>query len=62
MFAMDKNSEIPCCFCQKWDPKAKKLFCNPNNCKKVSEWLLDHAHIEPMEIKRVDIQSIQYVI
>jgi hypothetical protein len=62
MIAMSNNSEIPCSACHKWDAKAKSFSCKPNECRKLSEWLFDHAQMEPAENMQFAIAPIQYVV
>jgi len=62
MIAMRNNSEIPCLACQKWNATVKSFSCNPNECKKLSEWLFEHAQIEPVETMQVLAVPIQYVV
>ena len=59
---MSSNSEIPCSDCHKWDAKAKSFSCNPNECRKLSEWLFDHAQIERVETVHFVVVPIQYVV
>ncbi|MDI6690927.1 MAG: hypothetical protein QME50_03545 [Candidatus Bathyarchaeota archaeon] len=37
-------TEIPCFKCLFWEPiKQSSLYCNPNECQKLTEWLLKNA-------------------
>jgi hypothetical protein len=62
MFAMNKNSEIPCSLCNKRDPKARSFSCNPEKCQQLSEWLFEHAEIGQAENKRVSALTIRYMV
>jgi len=63
VIAMGNNSEIPCSACHQWNAKAKSFSCNPNKCKKLSEWLLDNAQLANEETVQIKVQvPIQYVI
>jgi len=59
---MSSNSEIPCSACHKWNKKEKSFFCNPNECRKLSEWLFDHAQRKLVETMQVVDAPIQYVV
>jgi len=35
-------TEIPCFKCLFWEPiKQSSLYCNPNECEKLTEWILN---------------------
>lgn len=37
-------TEIPCFKCLFWEPiRQSSLYCNPNRCEKLTEWLLQKA-------------------
>ncbi|MEM3700532.1 MAG: hypothetical protein QXL57_06675 [Candidatus Bathyarchaeia archaeon] len=37
-------TEIPCFKCLFWEPiKQGSLYCNPNECQKLTEWLLKNV-------------------
>ena len=36
--------EVPCFKCLFWNPiEDSHLYCNPNECKELTEWLLEQA-------------------
>ena len=56
---MESDTEIPCSTCVLWHPEKKSFSCNPNSCKKLSNWLLKHARdnvAEPQD------NIVQYVV
>ncbi|HYA77138.1 MAG TPA: hypothetical protein VEF91_00315 [Verrucomicrobiae bacterium] len=59
---MSDDSEIPCSACHKWDAAAKSFSCNPHECRKLSEWLLNHAQIDRKETMQFAVVPIQYVV
>ncbi|NWG11491.1 hypothetical protein HXY33_07100 [Candidatus Bathyarchaeota archaeon] len=41
---VDAVAEIPCFKCLFWEwKKDSHLYCNPNECEKMTEWLLKEA-------------------
>jgi len=41
---VDVLAEIPCFKCLFWEwKKDSHLYCNPNECQKLTEWLLKEA-------------------
>jgi len=62
MFAMSKNSKIPCSACHKWDAMAKSFSCNPYQCQQLSEWLIVYTKIEPVETIQVEAAPMQYIV
>jgi hypothetical protein len=62
MFAMSKNSEIPCSACHKWNATAKSFSCNPHQCQQLSEWFIVYTKIDPMETIQVVAAQIQYIV
>jgi hypothetical protein len=42
MIVMKKQDDIPCANCQSWIRKEKKFSCNPDSCKQLTVWLLEH--------------------
>jgi hypothetical protein len=59
----DSLLEIPCFKCLFWDRKREShLYCNPGECEKLTEWLLDQTRkfeemAEPLTF--VDKQPIE---
>jgi len=42
--SLDVLTDIPCFKCLFWDwKKESHLYCNPNECKILTEWLLKEA-------------------
>ena len=60
---MSHNPEIPCNACHLWHSNAKDFSCKPGRCQKLSEWLLDHAQVEPDENVHMQVieAPLQYV-
>ena len=64
MISMSKD-EIPCSNCAKWNPKVKNFACNPNQCERLSDWLLRHANVEEAPIEQeliVAEPQVQYIV
>lgn len=40
---MEIKEEIPCAACQSWKSKTRKFSCEPNECRKLTVWLLQNA-------------------
>ena len=56
---MESDANIPCATCLMWNPEKKRFSCDPNRCKKLSDWLLKHAGdnaVNPQE------KMVQYVV
>ena len=54
---IDVLTEIPCFKCLFWDQKREShLYCNPNECRKLTEWLLKQAE-EYQQVKKSLIVS-----
>ena len=56
---MESAADIPCSTCLFWNPEKKSFACDPNSCKKLSDWLLKHAKgnvAEPQD------KIVQYVV
>ncbi|MDH7477796.1 MAG: hypothetical protein QHH17_05385 [Candidatus Bathyarchaeota archaeon] len=50
-------TEIPCFKCLFWEPiKQSSLYCNPNECQKLTEWLLKNAENQQQE--KVDLKVV----
>jgi hypothetical protein len=50
-------TEIPCFKCLFWEPiKQSNLCCNPNECQKLTEWLLKNA--ESPQQEKVDSKIV----
>jgi len=56
---MGSDVEIPCSTCLLWNPETKSFSCNPNSCKKLSNWLLKHTREKAFEPQD---QIVQYVV
>jgi len=56
---MESDADIPCAACLFWDPEEKSFACDPNSCKKLSEWLLKHARDNVTE---PEDKIVQYVV
>jgi len=42
--SLDVLAEIPCFKCLFWDwKKESHLYCNPNECQKLTNWLMEQA-------------------
>ncbi|MGQ9507080.1 MAG: hypothetical protein ACUVTB_04370 [Candidatus Bathycorpusculaceae bacterium] len=50
-------TEIPCFKCLFWEPiKQSSLYCNPNECQKLTEWILkdvESPHQDDVSLKVV---------
>jgi hypothetical protein len=56
---MESDAEIPCSTCLLWNQEKKSFACDPNGCKRLSEWLLKHAGditTEPQD------KIVQYIV
>jgi hypothetical protein len=56
---MGSDTDIPCSTCRLWNTEKKSFSCNPNTCKKLSDWLLKHTRenvVEPQD------KIVQYVV
>jgi hypothetical protein len=56
---MGSDAEIPCSSCLLWNPQKKSFACDPNSCKRLSNWLLKHARdnaVTPQD------KIVQYVV
>jgi len=64
MIVMEKQSEVPCANCQSW--KEKKFSCNPDDCKVLTVWLLEHAPQLSTGTIQMQVQfpeiAVQYVV
>ena len=54
---MENDANIPCNTCMFWNPTKKSFSCDPNTCKKLSNWLLKHANADNPQNK-----IVQYVV
>jgi hypothetical protein len=49
-------TEIPCFKCLFWEPiKQSSLYCNPNECQKLTEWLLKNSENPQQEEVRLKV-------
>ena len=56
---MSSNAEIPCATCLLWKPKEKSFTCDPNACKRLTNWLMKYAKVgKPVPKKKMD----QYIV
>ena len=56
---MRSDADIPCSTCPFWNSEKKRFSCNPNACRKLSNWLLKHAKdtaVTPQD------KIVQYVV
>ena len=63
---MEKQVAIPCANCPSWKQEERKFSCNPDNCKQLNMWLLEHApqlKADPthMQVRLPEI-AVQYVV
>jgi hypothetical protein len=56
---MEGDDSIPCSKCLFWDEVKKSFSCDPNRCKKLSDWLLKHARDNTVNPYN---KIIQYVV
>jgi hypothetical protein len=56
---MESDANIPCSKCLLWDKVKKSFSCDPNRCKKLSDWLLKHATDNAAEPQK---KMVQYVV
>lgn len=56
---MESDAEIPCDTCLLWNPITKSFLCDPNACKKLSNWLLKHAKDNAEDNQK---KTVQYVV
>lgn len=63
---MEKQDEIPCANCQSWKRNEKKFSCNPDDCKTLTAWLLEHVPQLSTGTIQMQMQlpetAIQYVV
>ena len=62
---METKHEIPCATCQSWNAKLRKFSCRPNDCKKLSAWLVQYApqlRSDSAEVEAFPETSIRYVV
>ena len=59
MMKMESDANIPCATCQLWNPEKKSFSCNPNSCKKLSNWLLKHTNVPADDPQN---RIVQYVV
>ena len=56
---MENDANIPCNTCMFWNPTKKSFSCDPNTCRKLSNWLLKHAGDNVDEVPN---KPVQYVV
>ena len=56
---MSSDAEIPCATCLFWNPEKKSFTCDPNKCKKLSNWLMKHTKVDTFVPKK---KVAQYVV
>ena len=56
---MGSNANIPCANCLLWNPEKKSFSCDPNTCKKLSDWLLKHSKDNADNMHN---EIVQYVV
>ena len=56
---MSSNAEIPCATCLLWKPKEKSFTCDPNTCKKLTNWLMKEARVDKLILKK---KMVQYIV
>jgi hypothetical protein len=56
---MESDAGIPCATCMLWNPEEKSFSCDPNSCKKLSDWLLKHARDNAAKPQN---KIVQYVV
>jgi len=45
--------EIPCFKCLLWGKRAQNMYCNPNKCEKLTEWLVNQVERYHRKIERL---------
>jgi hypothetical protein len=56
---MESDADIPCATCLFWNLEKKSFSCDPNSCKKLSDWLLKHAKDNEVDPEN---KIVQYVV
>jgi hypothetical protein len=56
---MESDTNIPCATCLLWNPEKKSFSCDPNTCKRLSNWLLKHANDNADNTQN---KTVQYVV
>jgi hypothetical protein len=56
---MESDASIPCSKCLLWDKEKTSFSCDPNRCKKLSDWLLKHARDSTVDLQD---KIVQYVV
>ena len=65
LIVMESKQEIPCASCQSWNAKRRKFSCKPQDCKELSEWLMQYApQLKPDQagMDGLPETSIRYVV
>lgn len=55
---MENDDVIPCAKCAAWNQKTKSFSCSPNECAKLSNWLLKHVKEDTISMPNV----VSYIV